>query len=224
MPEVQQETGIPSSDLPACHCDEQIQNLAPTQDSEKTRLTTSPPCEIWDVKIWWAHGERRGIFFIVSPGLIEMMMCNGGLRRGPSVIFTPSAQGGVTLWLVLETLPTLQRSVWGGEVIIVYNAVLKWVRDLNIGSRVTPAPDTGGPVSPGTGEEAETGWKLGVVISPSLLCLSSDSQTTMNPNCSPAQAPPTQNNKWVAKCASGTWETGQTGGCVTLLEHLCIRA
>ena len=134
-----------------------------------------------------------------------------------------TGRDGVTLRLVLETLPTLQRSVWGGEVIIVYNAVLKWVRDLNIGSLVTPAPDTGG-ASPGTGEEAETGWKLGVVISASPLCLSSDSQTTMNPNCAPAQAPPTQNNKWVAKCASGTWETGQTGGCVTLLEHLCIRA
>lgn len=60
----------------------------------------------------------------MSPGLIEMMMCNGGLRRGLSVIFIP-AQDGVTVKTGVRDSPLSQRSVWGGEVIIVYNAVLK---------------------------------------------------------------------------------------------------
>ena len=69
----------------------------------------------------------EGNIFIVSPGLIEMMMCNGGLRWGLSVIFTPSqdrltVSAGVTHSPLLSSLSS---AVCGEEVIIVYNAVLK---------------------------------------------------------------------------------------------------
>ena len=65
----------------------------------------------------------EGNIFIVSPGLIEMMMCNGGLRWGLSVIFTPS-QDRLTVRAGVTHSP-LSPAQCGEEVIIVYNAVLK---------------------------------------------------------------------------------------------------
>ena len=66
----------------------------------------------------------EGNIFIVSPGLIEMMMCNGGLRWGLSVMFTPS-QDRLTVTAGVTHSPLQRSAVCGEEVIIVYNAVLK---------------------------------------------------------------------------------------------------
>ena len=166
----------------------------------------------------------EGNIFIVSPGLIEMMMCNGGLRWGLSVIFTPS-QDRLTVRAGVTHSP-LSPAQCGEEVIIVYNAVLKWVRDLNIGWCLT-RPLTPGPHL-GT-EEAETGWKLGVVIPP-LLSPSPQHRAQSHhnaPNCARAQAPGNtkqqmsrpnphpEHGKWdkqvaVIRCLS-IWDLGTRG-------------